>query len=67
MDLNDDLGVVKEILDEKTLGVIVIGGEQEIEINAEKEEIEELKELLSKEVIIVSFDRNTLKLDSVGE
>ena len=67
MNLNDDIGIVKEIVDDKTLSIIVIGGKKEIKISAEKDEVKELEELILKEVIIISFDRKKLKLNSVGE
>ena len=63
MNLSDDLGVVKEIIDEKTISIIVIGGKKELKISAEKEEVKELKKIMEEEVVLVSFNRNTLKLD----
>lgn len=63
MNLSDDLGVVKEIIDEKTISIIVIGGKKELKISAEKEEVKELQKIIAEEVVIVSFNKNTLKLD----
>ena len=58
MNLSDDLGVVKEIIDEKTISIIVIGGKKELKISAEKEEVKELKKIMEEEVVLVSFNRN---------
>lgn len=41
MNLNDELEIVRYIIDEKKIIYYSKGGEKEIEISAEKEEIEE--------------------------